>query len=72
MEFSGENGTKPSTQARKYVYQILAKALIADLDNDSRWLYEGLDEADQRRVRTAVRKVIVEMRRKSGLLGCNP
>lgn len=60
-----EKGGKPSTQARRYVYQVLATTLEHDLNNDSEWLYDGMDEFDIRRVRQAVKKVIVELRRKA-------
>ncbi len=69
-KFTGANGRKPSTEARRYVYAILAQTLEADLSNGSEWLSDargdnGLDEFDRRRVVAAVKKVIVEMRRKA-------
>lgn len=63
FEGSAEKG-KPSTQARRYVYGVMANVLEHDLNNDSEWLYAEMDEFDVRRVRIAVKKVIVEMRRK--------
>jgi hypothetical protein len=69
-KFTGANGRKPSTEARRYVYRVLAQTLEYDLANGSEWLTDAgggdtLDEFDRRRVVAAAKKVIVEMRRKA-------
>jgi hypothetical protein len=66
-KFEGKDGRKPSTEARCFVYRVLAKTLVHDLSNDSGWLYEDMDEFDRRRVRNAVQKVIVELKKKGGV-----
>lgn len=70
MKFKGENGRKPSTEARRYVYQVLAQTLEYDLANGAEWLTDAgggdtLNEFDKRRVVAAANKVIVEMQRKA-------
>jgi hypothetical protein len=66
MEFTKSNGTKPSTQARRYVYRIVAELLDGDIANGSEWMWREFDEADSRRIMNATKKIIAEMRRKAG------
>jgi hypothetical protein len=68
MKFTKSNGTKPSTQARRYVYSILAAQLEFDIANGSEWMWREFDEADSRRIINATKKIIAEMRRKAGAI----
>lgn len=63
--FDGSSGRKPSAEARRYVYGVLATVI----ELDSRWFVEpsdeSLDEFDRRRVRVAMKLVRAEMQRKA-------
>lgn len=64
-QFTSANGRKPSTEARRYVYRVLAAALDEDLKNSDGWVRGGLNEFDDRRAKTAARKVYTELLRKA-------
>ena len=65
-KFTGANGRKPSTEARRYVYAILVPMLQHELCDEAQWMFGGIDcEFDRRRLRIAIKKVIVEMERKA-------
>jgi len=72
MKFNGDgrgrHGRKPNTEARRYVYAILVPMLEHELNSDQRdgWMFGGIEEEpDQRRLRKAIKAVMVEMRRKA-------
>jgi hypothetical protein len=69
LKFNGESGRKPQTEARRWVYAVLATIL----DNSSErsehgWFSLGPDgdEFDRRRLLKALDSVRAEMVRKSG------
>jgi hypothetical protein len=64
--FNSENGRKPQTEARRYVYKIIASFIDNELTHEgARWFLDGVEqEPDQRRVRKALRAVRAEMLRK--------
>jgi hypothetical protein len=64
-KFDGSSGKKPSAEARRYVYAILAAMIDNDMSDTGQWFFGGLDnEVDRRRVRRAVKLVEAEMIRK--------
>lgn len=66
LKFSGDSGRKPSAEARRYVYAVMASALETDLIDPEGWVRGGLgNEFDDRRAKSAARKVITELRRKA-------
>lgn len=65
MMFDGRRGSRPSTQAHKYVYRVLASALMSDLTDSGGWVLGGMDEeVDRRRAKKEARKIIAELLRK--------
>ena len=68
-KFTGADGRKPSTEARRYVYRRLAKLLEDELNENEGigWLWEGddIDEFDRRRIRGALMKVVAELHKKA-------
>jgi len=65
MKFDGKSGRRPSAEARRYVYNVIATSIESDLRDDGGWLMGGLDEeVDRRRVTKAAKAVIKEMLRK--------
>lgn len=67
LKFNGENGMKPSAEARRYVYKCIDAMLeSAENDEDHGLLFGAVEmEADLRRLRLAVKKVRKEMQRKA-------
>ncbi len=68
MKFTGASGAKPQTEARRWVYGVLAAVLANDGENEQGgWLDPGdvADEFDRRRIQKAVAAVKKEMVRKS-------
>ena len=66
MKFNGSSGRKPQTEARRYVYGVLATAIENDGEDMRGWLFGGLeDEVDRRRVEKAAKAVVKEFRRKA-------
>ncbi len=66
MRFDGSSGRKPSAEARRYVYAVLATIIDNDMDGDQQWFLGGLeDDCDRRRVRKAAKAVEAEMIRKA-------
>jgi hypothetical protein len=66
LTFNGKSGRKPQTEARRYVYRIIASMLANDAVDGNGWLLGGLDEEpDRRRVKKAQRAVQLEMARKA-------
>jgi hypothetical protein len=64
--FDGSSGRRPSAEARRYVYAIVATSLENDMEDSGGWLFGGLEsEFDRRRVRKAARLVVTELRRKA-------
>lgn len=65
MKFDGSSGRKPSAEARRYVYNVLATSIETDLGDHEGWLFGGLDdEVDRRRVKKAAKLVVAELLRK--------
>jgi hypothetical protein len=63
--FTGQSGLRPQTEARRYVYLVLASMLARELEDDEGWMFGGIeDESDRRRLGKAIRAVRVEMKRK--------
>lgn len=63
--FRGTNGHKPTTQARKYIYRILATALETDMTDPEGWVLGGVEqEPDRRRLHIVAKKVVAELQRK--------
>lgn len=66
MRFDGSSGRRPQSEARRYVYRVLAMAIEYDGDEMRGWLLGGLEnEADRRRVKKAAKVVTKELRRKA-------
>ena len=68
MIFDGGSGRRPSAEARRYVYGVLAQILDNELGPDEKegWIFGGVeDELDRRRLTKAVKAVQKEMRRKA-------
>lgn len=65
LRFDGSSGRKPSAEARRYVYGILAAILEHELTDADGWVFGGIElDADRRRLVRAVRLVRDELRRK--------
>lgn len=65
-KFTGANGRKPSTGARRYVYAILVPMLEHELSDMDGWMFGGIEnEFDCRRLTKAIKAVAKEMRRKA-------
>jgi hypothetical protein len=65
MKFDGSSGRKPSAEARRYVYAVLATIIDNDMNGEQQWFLGGIDDdADRRRVRKAAKAVEAEMIRK--------
>lgn len=65
MRFDGSSGRRPVTEARRYIYNVLATAIGTDLEDLEGWLLGGIDEeSDRRRIRKAAKAVVAELRRK--------
>lgn len=66
--FNGHGGRKPQTEARRYVYRIIALMLSHELRDENRdgWMFGGVEqEQDRRRVEKAIKSVRSEMKRKA-------
>ena len=66
--FNGDDGRKPQTEARRYVYRCIAAALDNETEqSDGGWfgIPDG-DEFDRRRLKKAIDAVIREMIKKGG------
>ncbi len=69
LRFSGKNGLKPQTEARHFVYRVLAQMLAEELatGDESGFLLERVkQEPDKRRLRKAIEAVKKELERKGG------
>lgn len=69
LKFSGDGKTKPSTQARKYVYRVIGAMLDHQLsdntENREGWIFGGIDnEFDRRRLTAAIKRIQLEMYKK--------
>lgn len=65
MIFTGKDGRKPSTEARRYVYRMLLNMLSHDNEDPHGWLWGGIeDDFDRRRLKIAIGKVKAELTRK--------
>ncbi len=65
-KFNGNSGRKPQTEARKWVYGVLA--IILDSEDEQTGRFDPGDDADEfdrRRIRKAVEAVKKEMTRKA-------
>lgn len=73
LKFTSANGAgRPSTQARRYVYQILVAMLDAQLnhhpENIEGWMFGGIEhEADRRRVSKEIRRCMADFARRGGI-----
>jgi hypothetical protein len=68
VKFNGDSGRRPQAEARRYVYSVLATMLDHELSPEAYdgWIFGGIKfDPDKRRLRRAVKAVIVEMRRKA-------
>lgn len=66
LKFSGASGLRPSAEARRYVYAVVAAALIADIEDREGWVFAGLEnDFDRRRAEKAARLVVKELLRKA-------
>jgi hypothetical protein len=67
MKFDGSSGRKPSAEARRYVYAVLASCLADDMTDRGGWVFGGIDsDFDRRRLIRAGQLVVKELLRKSG------
>lgn len=64
MMFSGKDGRKPQTEARRYVYRCLYQTLVNDFDTGAGYLNEFASEFDRRRCHKAARAILKELERK--------
>lgn len=63
--FDGKSGRRPSAEARRYVYRVLAAALDEDLNDRQGWVFGGMDhDVDRRRAWKEAKKIIAELLRK--------
>jgi alcohol dehydrogenase YqhD (iron-dependent ADH family) len=63
--FNGDDGRKPQTEARRYVYRILRTMLDHELQDRDGWMFGGVErEPDVRRLTKAVEAVKKELLRK--------
>ncbi len=68
MMFDGSSGMKPSAEARRYIYRVLAAAVETDIRDRDGWILGGVDnEFDERRLRKEAKKVAAELLRKGAL-----
>ena len=67
MKFNGASGRKPSAEARRYIYRMLAMSLEEKLSDGTGNPYDddGLDELDRRRIQRVGDLVVRELRRKA-------
>lgn len=66
LRFDGSTGTRPQTEARRYVYAIVATMLEHEPSDPDGWIFGGIErEEDKRRLRKAIRSVSSEMRKKA-------
>jgi hypothetical protein len=66
MKFNGSSGRRPSAEARRYIYAVMASALTEDMRDDGGWVYGGIEsEFDRRRLASEARKVVAEFLRKA-------
>lgn len=66
LRFNGSSGSKPQTEARRYVYRIISTMLTSELGDREGWMFGGIDnEFDRRRLRKAIVAVRDEMKRKA-------
>lgn len=64
-KFDGSSGMKPSAEARRYIYRVMATALDTDMTDDEGWVFGGIDcEFDRRRLREAAKRVRADLLRK--------
>lgn len=65
LMFNGTSGRRPTAEARRYVYRVLASALREDLKDSEGWVFGGMvNEPDRRRAAKAARAIIDELIRK--------
>lgn len=65
LRFNGDNGRKPTTEARRYIYRVLAASLEEDMKDYQGWILGGIDqEPDRRRLHIVAKKVVAELLRK--------
>jgi hypothetical protein len=53
-----------AAEAKRYVWQVVASSLKAEVDNGSAWLYEDLDDKDIARVQVALKEVAASIEAK--------
>lgn len=64
--FDGKSGRKPSAEARRYIYAVLATAIVHDLLDLEGWIFGGMDEEpDRRRARKAALAIKRELEKKA-------
>ncbi len=51
-------------EAKRYVWQVVASSLKAEVDNGSEWLYRDLDDKDIARVQVALKEVAASIEAK--------
>lgn len=65
MRFDGSTGHRPSTEARRYLYRVLAAVIDCEMRDPDGWFRGGIkNEFDTRRLRHAAKLVAAEMMRK--------
>lgn len=65
LKFDGSSGRKPSAEARRYIYRVLATALETDMRDHEGWMRDGItNDFDLRRLRKAAKLVVAELIRK--------
>lgn len=66
-EFDGRTGAKPQTEARRYVYRVLATIIVSERTDADGWFYGGItNEFDRRRLKKALEAVRIELVKKAG------
>lgn len=68
LRFNSNDGRKPQTEARRYVYNVIAAMLENEFNEPDcydGWMFGGIEqEPDRRRLTKAIKSVIAEMLRK--------
>lgn len=66
IKFDGSSGRKPQTEARRYIYRVMAAAIQNEVTGDrDGWIFGGMEnESDRRRLLKAADKVYAELMRK--------
>lgn len=65
LRFDGKSGRKPTAEARRYVYRVLAAVIETESRDREGWFFGGIEnECDQRRLRKVLPLVGAEMMRK--------